>query len=78
MSVLSQFLNSGGGKLRYQEFLTSGTFTPPADLVAAGGQCWAMLVGGGGGGGAGGSGVVGSSNRVGYLFSQIGSVFADC
>ena len=47
MSFGTQFRS--GGKLRYQEFLTSGTFTPSARLIAAGGQCMARLVGGGAG-----------------------------
>lgn len=41
----------GGGKLKYQEFLSSGTFTPSATLLANGGQVQVFLVGGGGGGG---------------------------
>ena len=40
----------GSGKLRYQVFLENGTFTPPPELVAAGGQCWAEIISGGGGG----------------------------
>ena len=52
MSVLSQFMN-GGGKLRYQDFAASGTFTPSTQLLARGGQVLVFLVGGGGGGGGG-------------------------
>ena len=47
MSNLSQFLASGGGKLRYQDFTSSGTFTPSAALLANGGQCYYELIGGG-------------------------------
>jgi hypothetical protein len=47
-AILGQGLG-GGGKLRYQEFTSSGTFTPSAQLVANGGQCMAMAVGGGAG-----------------------------
>jgi len=50
MSNLSDFLSSGGGKLRYQEFTSSGTFTPSAALLANGGQCYYELIGGGGSG----------------------------
>ncbi len=48
MSTYSQFF--GGGKLRYQEFTASGTFTPSATLLANGGQVFLDLRGGGGGG----------------------------
>ena len=51
MSNLSDFLASGGGKLRYQEFTSSGTFTPSAALLANGGQCYIEAIGGGGSGG---------------------------
>lgn len=47
MSNLSDFLASGGGKLRYQEFTSSGTFTPSDALLANGGQCYYELIGGG-------------------------------
>lgn len=56
MADLTQFLASSG-KLRYQDFTTSGTFTPPAKLVANGGQCLVILIGGGGGGASSGGGV---------------------
>jgi len=46
MSTLSQFFG-GGGTLKHQEFLSSGTFTAP---VA--GTYWVTMIGGGGGGGA--------------------------
>jgi hypothetical protein len=49
MADLSLFM-TGGGKLRYQDFTTSGTFTPSAKLVANGGACFVILIGGGGGG----------------------------
>jgi len=60
MSSTSQFF--GGKSLKFQEFLSSGTFTPSAALLAAGGNVTVLLVGGGSGtggalnGGAGGSG----------------------
>lgn len=43
---------SGGGKLRYQVFTSSGTFTPSAKLLANGGQCLVERIGGGGSGAA--------------------------
>ena len=49
---ISQFLSSGGGKLRYQEFTSSGTFTPSSRLIANGGQCFVTALAGGGSGGA--------------------------
>ena len=52
MSNLSDFLASGG-KLRYQEFTSSGTFTPSAALLANGGQCYYELIGGGSSGACG-------------------------
>ena len=58
MSNLSDFLASGGGKLRYQEFTSSGTFTPSAALLANGGQCYYELIGGGS------SGAVGHTNAA--------------
>lgn len=53
MSNLSDFLASGGGKLRYQEFTSSGTFTPSAALLAKGGQVYYELIGGGSSGAIG-------------------------
>lgn len=35
--------------MRYQEFLSTTTFTPSAKLIANGGQCMALVVGGGAG-----------------------------
>ena len=58
MSNLSQFLSSGGGKLRYQEFTSSGTFTPSAALLANGGRVYYELIGGGS------SGAIGHSNAA--------------
>ncbi len=49
---ISQFLSSGGGKLRYQEFTSSGTFTPSSRLIANGGQCFVTALAGAGSGGA--------------------------
>lgn len=51
MSTLSQFI-TGGGKVRYQDFNASGTFTPSAALLAKGGQCLVEAIGGGASGGS--------------------------
>lgn len=40
----------GGGIPKYQEFITSGTFTPSQALIDAGGRIGLFIVGGGGGG----------------------------
>lgn len=50
MSNLSQFLGGGGGGLtpKFQEFNSSGTFTPSQALIDAGGYIEVFLVGGGG------------------------------
>lgn len=48
-SILDIFKMSGSGRLHYQEFTTSGTFTPSAALLAAGGQVMIDLRAGGGG-----------------------------
>ena len=50
MANLSQFM--AGGKLRYQLFTSSGTFTPSAKLLANGGQVFLEMAGGGGAGAA--------------------------
>ena len=39
----------GGGIPKYQEFITSGTFTPTQALIDAGGRITVFVVGGGGG-----------------------------
>lgn len=54
MSNFSSFLPAaaGGGTIKFQEFTSSGTFTPSAALLAKGGWVWLTLVGGGGGGSA--------------------------
>jgi hypothetical protein len=49
MSNLSEFV--GGGKLRTQEFLASGTFTPSTRLLALGGTVLVEWLAGGGSGG---------------------------
>ena len=49
---ISQFLSSGGGKLRYQEFTSTGPFTPSSRLIANGGQCFVTALAGAGSGGA--------------------------
>lgn len=50
MSNLSQFLGGGGGGLtpKFQEFNSSGTFTPTQELIDAGGYIEVFLVGAGG------------------------------
>ena len=51
MSNLSQFLGGGGGgglTPKFQEFTSSGTFTPSQALIDAGGYIEVFLVGGGG------------------------------
>ena len=50
MSNLSEFI--GGGKLCYQEFLASGTFTPSTRLLALGGVVLVEAIGGGASGAA--------------------------
>lgn len=50
MSNLSEFM--GGGKLCYQEFLASGTFTPSTRLLALGGVVLVEAIGGGASGAA--------------------------
>ena len=49
---ISQVLSSGGGKLRYQEFTSTGPFTPSSRLIANGGQCFVTALAGAGSGGA--------------------------
>lgn len=49
-----------GGSLKFQQFNTSGTFTPSAALLAAGGTVQLQMAGGGGGGGSW-SGYVGTA-----------------
>ena len=72
MSVLTDFFPTGGGKLRFQEFLTSGTFTPSAKLLADGGWVFVQMAGGGGGGGAATAGGVVSGGNGGT--TSFGSV----
>ena len=51
MAELTDFFGSGGGgglTPKFQEFNSSGTFTPSASLIAAGGYIEVFLVGGGG------------------------------
>ena len=57
MANLSDFLPSaggggGGGIPKYQEFITSGTFTPTQALIDTGGRISLFIVGGGAGGGS--------------------------
>jgi hypothetical protein len=49
MSNITDFLRTSGGGLKpkYQEFLTSGTFTPTQALLDAGGVINVFIVGGG-------------------------------
>jgi hypothetical protein len=50
MSNLTDFLGGGGGGLtpKFEEFNSSGTFTPSQELIDAGGYIEVFLVGGGG------------------------------
>ena len=53
MSNLTDFFPSGGGgglTPKFQEFTSSGTFTPSQELIDAGGYIEVFLVGGGSGG----------------------------
>ena len=58
MSNLTDFFPSGGGGLtpKFEEFNSSGTFTPTQALIDAGGYIEVFLVAGGGRGGDNGSG----------------------
>lgn len=59
MSNLSDFIGGGGGgELRFQDFTSSGTFTPSAALLAKGGQVYYELIGGGS------SGAIGYTNAA--------------
>lgn len=61
MSSITDFLRPSGGGLKpkYQEFLTSGTFTPTQAMLDAGGVIDIFIVGGGAGGnGANGGEVI--------------------
>jgi len=51
----------GGGIPKYQEFITSGTFTPSQALIDAGGRIGLFIVGGGAGGGSTNSNDTGGS-----------------
>ena len=53
MSNLSDFISAGGGELRFQDFTSSGTFTPSAALLAKGGRVYYELIGGGSSGAIG-------------------------
>lgn len=58
MANLSDFLpaaGGGGGIPKYQEFTTSGTFTPSQALIDAGGRVFLFMVGAGASGYDGGS-----------------------
>lgn len=70
MSGLQSTLMGGGKTFKFQEFLASGTFTPSAALLAAGGIVGYDLRGAGGGGGgnggAQGGGGGGSSKLTGF------------
>lgn len=67
---LQRFIIAGGGKLHYQDFTSSGTFTPSADLLAKGGQCFVILMGGGGAGGSMNGTQSGYPGNAGQLLQQ--------
>ena len=50
INLMSLLPSGGGGKLKWQVFNTSGTFTPSPEHLAAGGAVRVILVPGGGGG----------------------------
>ncbi|WP_265281264.1 hypothetical protein [Verminephrobacter aporrectodeae] len=54
MTKFTDLAPRSGSKLRYQRFTTSGTFSPSAALLEAGGQVFFEAAGGGGGGGSAG------------------------
>ena len=58
----------GGGIPKYEEFTSSGTFTPTQALIDAGGRVAYLIVGGGerGSSGQGGQGGAGGAVRMGY------------
>ena len=55
INLMSLLPSGGGGKLKWQVFNTSGTFTPTPEHLAAGGVVRVILVPGGGGGFSGGT-----------------------
>jgi len=70
MSSFSDFFpaagGGGGGIPKYQEFTSSGTFTPTQGLIDAGGRVAFIIVGGGQRGGFDASGGAGGAVRFGY------------
>lgn len=74
MSSASDFLG-GGGKIRYQDFTSSGTFTPNTKLLSRGGQVLVLLVAGGGAGGGGtNTTTFGSGGDAGQLIERFVTV----
>jgi hypothetical protein len=51
--IAAQIAANPASSTKFEEFLTSGTFTPSAALLAKGGWVWVTLVGAGGGGSSG-------------------------
>lgn len=64
MSVFSQFV--GGGRIRSQNFLSSGNFTVPAGVTTV----WVTMCGGGGSGAARGSDGAGGGGAGGYTIKR--------
>lgn len=76
MSNLTDFFPSGGGGLtpKFEEFNSSGTFTPTQALIDAGGYIEVFLVGAGGVGSSNGQGANGGEviQKTMYLNSVLG------
>lgn len=71
---LQRFIIAGGGKLRYQDFTSSGTFTPSAELLAKGGQCFVILIAGGGAGGSNNASSSGQPGDAGEVRREVVTV----
>ena len=50
MNPIIRYLLKNTGTLKFQDFTSSGTFTPSSGLLAKGGACLVILIGGGGSG----------------------------
>jgi len=73
MSNFSTF-SPVGSVVKYQEFTSSGTFTPSAALVAQGGYVNIILVGGGGGGGSDAKTSYGGGGGGGQVVMRTGKI----